>query len=446
MKKNSLRLLFLCLIALVVYQYPRLNIVTGFAAKSVCSCTFEAGRTLASIEQGDNDFSLVRYTRNTIDTLQKTATASIVGLQKRTAVYKEGLGCVLLPSGTNTLQDPLLKPNRIHEFSPLAYPMGDAAQQDTVFPEVAYRQLSKAVENAFDKEGAQEQRTRAVLVLYKDQLIAERYAPGFTSETKFLGWSMTKSITSAVLGILKKQGKVTLSQDHLFPEWESDERADITLGNLLQMNTGLAWEEDYNKVCDVTNMLFVDKDKAQTQLYKPLIGKPGQSWLYSSGVTNLLSGFIRHQFDNTQDYLDFWYQSLIDRIGMHSMTIETDLTGNYLGSSYGWATARDWAKFGLLYLHKGHWYGTQILEESWVDFSRTPTHNSNTYGGHFWLNIDGQAYPNAPHDLFSCNGYQGQYVFIIPSKEMVIVRFGLKEDPEFNVDTFLKEVLAAVEV
>ncbi|CAM4119263.1 Serine hydrolase [Gillisia limnaea] len=130
---------------------------------------------------------------------------------------------------------------------------------------------------------------------------------------------------------------------------------------------------------------------------------------------------------------------------MNSVTIGTDFAGNYVGSSYSWATARDWAKFGLLYLNKGNWNGEQLLNESWVNYSVTPTNTSKgEYGAHFWLNAGGK-YPNVPKDLFSSNGYQGQYVFIIPSKEIVIVRFGLTENPEFDVDTFLKELLNAIQ-
>ncbi|WP_373056495.1 serine hydrolase domain-containing protein [Zunongwangia sp. H14] len=280
--------------------------------------------------------------------------------------------------------------------------------------------------------------------MHKGQLIAEKYANGFSKDSKFLGWSITKSITSAILGILEKQGKISLNQDSLFEEWKNDKRAAITLDNLLQMNSGLEWEEDYTTLSDVNRMLFMEKNMPEVQLKKPLTGKPNESWNYSSGTTNLLSWFIRKQFSSHQEYLDFWYQELIDKIGMNSMTIETDLNGNYIGSSYAWATARDWAKFGLLYLNKGKWKNEQILNESWVDYSAKPTNTSKgEYGAHFWLNAEGK-YPNVPRDMFSCNGFQGQYIFIIPSKEMVIVRFGLTEDPQFNIDTFIKEILAAV--
>ena len=441
--KYLLSLLVLALVYVVYANYPRLDIITGFSAKSVCSCTFEAGRDLKSIEEGDNDIDLVNYASNKINLEEKSVTSTVFGLKKRTAVYKEGIGCVLIPEGGNMTVT--FKPNRKISQSSLPYPYGNSPEKDTLFSNVDGKLLKMAVENAFDCEGyEQTKRTRAVLVLYKDQVIAEKYAPGFSRETKMLGWSMTKSITSAVLGILEKQGKVSLSQNKLFLEWEKDERSKITLNNLLQMNSGLEWVEDYNTISDVTKMLFLEADMTKPQLYKSLKGQPNNSWNYSSGTTNLLSGFIRNQFKTHQEYLDFWYAELIDKIGMNSMVIETDLAGNYVGSSYSWATARDWAKFGLLYLHNGNWNGEQILNESWVKYAATPTNDSNgVYGAHFWLNAGGK-YPNVPKDLFSCNGYQGQHVFIIPSKDLVIVRFGLTENPVFDVDTFLSEVLDAI--
>ncbi|MDT8418126.1 MAG: serine hydrolase [Lutibacter sp.] len=441
--KYSLLIVILAIVYAVYTNYPRLDIITGFSAKSVCSCTFEAGRDLKSIEEGDNDIDMVNYATNKINFEEKSVTSTVFGLKKRKAVYKEGIGCVLIPEGENATI--AFKPNRKISQSELPYPYGNLPQKDTIFSNVDYKMLELAVENAFDCEGYEpKNKTRAVVVLFKGQPIAEKYATGFSSETKLLGWSMTKSITSAVLGVLEKQGKISLTQNTLFPEWEKDDRSKITLNNLLQMNSGLEWVEDYNTISDVTKMLFLEPDMTKPQLYKPLIGQPNNSWNYSSGTTNLLSGFIRNQFKTHQEYLDFWYAELIDKIGMNSMVIETDLVGNYVGSSYSWATARDWAKFGLLYLHKGNWNGEQLLNESWVTYSATPTNGSNgEYGAHFWLNAGGK-YPNVTKDLFSCNGYQGQHVFIIPSKDLVIVRFGLAENPEFDVNIFLSEVIDAI--
>ncbi|SDX59389.1 CubicO group peptidase, beta-lactamase class C family [Lutibacter oricola] len=441
--KYGLFPLIIILIAVVWKQYPRLNIITGFAAKSVCSCTFEANRSLESIEKGDNGFSPINLAKNEINFEDKSVTSSVFGLKKRKAIYKEGLGCVLVPENFNN--NVVFKPNRYVTKVALRYPYGILPQKDTVFSNVDYKALNSAVENAFDKPGDSVNKTRAVLVIHNNQIIAEKYEEGFNKNSKFLGWSMTKSITSAVVGVLEKQGKIDVNESNLFDEWKNDERSKITLNNLLQMNSGLEWEEDYNKISDVTKMLFLEKDMTSVQLQKAFVGKPNETWNYSSGTTNLLSRYIRNQFKTHQEYLDFWYAELIDKIGMRSMVLETDIEGNYVGSSYSWATARDWVKFGLLYLNNGNWNGEQILNEDWVNYTKTPTNTSKgEYGAQFWLNAGG-VYPNTPKDLFSCNGYQGQYVFIIPSKKIVVVRFGLVSNPVFNVDEFLHQICQSIE-
>ncbi len=430
--------------ALAYKNYPKLNIISGFAAKNVCSCTFEAGRELQSILKGDNSFLPVNYAESKINFEERSVTSTFLGLKERKAVYVDGVGSVLLPERSEKSIPSLAKPNRKIAPSSNPFPYGNKAPENSSFSNVDYKKLQENVGKAFDVEGEEVQRTRAVVVLHKDHLIAEQYTAGFSAETKLLGWSMTKSLTNAALGILEKQGKIKLNQNNLFEEWKDDERSRITLNNLLQMNSGLEWEEDYTALSDVNKMLFLEEDMPQVQLKKPLAGEPNNSWNYSSGTTNLLSKFIRQQFDTHQEYLDFWYGELIDKIGMHSMTVETDLAGNYITSSYGWATARDWAKFGLLYLNKGNWKGEQIFNESWAEYTARPTNGSNgEYGAHFWLNAEGK-FPNVPRDLFSCNGFQGQFIFIIPSKDLVVVRFGLTEDPEFDVDTFLKGIVEAV--
>lgn len=433
--------LVVILAGVVIVNYAVLNIITGFAAKSTCSCTFEGGRNLASIEEGDNDIMPVKYATNKINFEEKSVSSTIFGLKKRTAIYKEGVGCILISEDNKPVKN--FEPNRKIVKTNLPFPYGDLQQKDTVFQNINYEDLNKAVATIFDEDGEKYKRTRAVLVIYKNQIIAEKYADGFSKESRLLGWSMTKSIASAAIGVLEKKGALKIDQTNLFPEWENDERSKITLNNVLQMNTGLEWEENYNAISDVTKMLYLDEDMTKSQIKKPLVGEPNNSWYYSSGTTNLLSGIIRNQFQTQQESLDFWYEELIDKIGMHSMVLETDLSGNYIGSSYGWATARDWAKFGLLYLHKGNWNGDQILNESWVEYTAKPTNSSEgRYGAQFWLNAGG-IYPNVPRDLFSCNGYQGQYVFIIPSKDLVVVRFGLAKEPGFIIDDFLKEVLKA---
>ena len=428
----------------IAINYEKLDLISGFSAKSVASAHFIDGRDLQRIEASDNDIPLVKLARNSINSDEKSASSSVFGLKKRTAIYRDGLGSVLIDDSFDA-DKPYLKPKRFHKRTDLPFPYGDAEPTDTLFENDDYKRLEKAINNAFDTGDTVEKRTRSLLVIYKDKIIAERYDTNFNKDSRILGWSMTKSITATYFGILQQQNKFDINKTAPVAEWKNDSRSKITTNHLLQMNSGLEWEEKYDKISDATKMLFRDRDMTKSQISKPLVGKPLMTWNYSSGTSNLLSGILRKQFTSHQEYLDFWYSSLIDRIGMHSMLIEADMDGNFVGSSYGWATTRDWAKFGLLYLHRGNWNGDQVFNESWADYVATPTRTSNgRYGGHFWLNSGGY-FPNAPRDLYSANGFQGQKIMIIPSKDMVIVRMGLTEDAKFDFNSMIHEITESVE-
>lgn len=429
------------IIYLVIAAYPQLDMISGFSAKSVASGHFIDGRSLETIQQGDNDIPKIDWATNKIDGKQRFVTSTVYGLKKRKAIYREGLGATLIDDDFNVTK-PYEVPKRNKINNNLPYPYGNQEPADTLFSNVDYAKLNAAVNNAFDKKGIKNKRTRSVVVLYKGKLIAEKYSDGFTKDSKILGWSMTKSLTATYFGILQKQGKIDIMKPAPIKEWANDDRKNITISDLLHMNSGLEWEEDYTKICDVTKMLFIDKDMTQSQTDKPLIAKPNNRWYYSSGTTNLLSGILRKQFKTHQEYLDFWYSSLFDKIGMNSALVETDMEGNFVGSSYGWATTRDWAKFGQLYLNKGNWNGEQLFDESWAKYVATPTNTSNgRYGGQFWLNAGGY-FPDVPKDMFYCSGYQGQMVAVFPSHDLVIVRMGLSEEFDFN--GFLRDVLKSI--
>lgn len=434
--------LLIGLITVVYMQYPRLNIISGYASKNMASSVFLAHRTEASITKFDNNFDPINKAETNVDSNNKSATANSFGVLQRTAVYREGLGAVLVDDDFD-ISAPYLKPMRNLSPKKLPYPYGKLAQKDTLFLNVDYQKIQQIVNAAFDSDGERSKKTRSVLVIYKNQIIAEKYEVGIDKETPILGWSMTKSITSTMVGILAKQQHFDIYKPAPIAAWANDKRAKITTHNLLQMNSGLEWVEDYNSISDVSKMLFLSRDMTITQRDKELEFTPGTHWNYSSGTTNLLSRIIRNQFKTHQEYLDFWYTELIDKIGMYSMTIETDMAGNYVGSSYGWATTRDWGKFGLLYLHKGNWNGEQLFDPNWEAYVRTPAANSeNEYGGHFWLNAD-KGYKDVPATMYSCNGYQGQRVAIFPSKDLVIVRMGLSSDFDFNA--LLGGVYVAIE-
>lgn len=435
--KKTLVLLLTAVLLIVFFNYPKLNIIAGYAAKNTASSVFLANRTLAFTDSTDNNFSPIDLASNRVDMAQQIATTSAFGLLSRKAIYREGLGAVLSLKKSDETASYLI-PKRSKPDQVTAFPYGNADQKDSVFSNINYEGLNKAVAEMFDPNN----KTRAVVVVYKDHIIAEKYADGFYSNSKILGWSMTKSITSTIFGILQSRGVLNVQDLAPIDAWKNDDRKNISIHNLLQMNSGLEWDENYDEISDATKMLFLERDMTQQQIHKPLVGKPNESWNYSSGTTNLLSGILRQQFNTQQDYLDFWYTELIDKIGMNSMTIETDLAGNYVGSSYAWATPRDWAKFGLLYLHRGNWNGEQLFDASWVDYVKTPTPSSDGwYGAQFWLNA-GNRFPDVPKTMFAANGYQGQNVYIFPENDLVIVRMGLSKNADEN--GFMKEVLASI--
>ncbi len=423
------------------FNYPKLNLISGYASKNMASNVFIANRDASDVNVYDHDMPLIDLADTKVSTTDKSASATVFGLMERKAVYKEGLGAVL----TNKEYDRHafdIVPNRIQKKDTLPFPYGNNGLKDTLLENVDYAKLEAAMTNAFADP---EQKTRTLVVLHKNQLIGEKYIRGFDEKTPILGWSMTKSVLATLYGILEYKGQISVQDTPFAGEFEMEkEKEKITLNNLLRMQSGLSWDENYFKISDVTKMLFLEADMTIAQKNNKVVAAPAEIWNYSSGTSNLLSGILREQFKTHQEYLDFPYAELIDKIGMHSMLLETDLMGNYVGSSYAWATTRDWAKFGLLYLNKGVWNGERLFSEAWVDYITKPTaHSDGKYGAHFWLNAGGR-YKDIPHDVYSANGFQGQRVFIIPSKELVVVRTGLEEQTDEQFNTLLGEILQSI--
>jgi CubicO group peptidase (beta-lactamase class C family) len=433
--KRILLLIAVFLIVVVVFNYPKLNILAGYSAKNTASSAFLGGRTLEFTDTTDNNFSPVNLATDAIDTENKWAISSVFGLLNRKAIYRAGLGAVLTID-TRDESASYLVPKRLKANNSTPFPYGNAPQKDTVFANINYTKLHETVGAIFGRN-----KSRAVVVIYKDQMILEKYADGFDKDSRILGWSMTKSLMSTVFGVLVHQNKIDIQDKAPIVSWQNDARKNITTNNLLQMNSGLEWDENYDEISDATKMLFLERDMTKMQEEKPLQSKINASWNYSSGTSNLLSGILRDQFKTHQEYLDFWYTDFIDKIGMNSMVVETDLAGNYVASSYAWATARDWAKFGLLYLHNGNWNGEELFTKKWVDYVTTPTPTSNgTYGAQFWLNAERQ-FKDVPKNMYFADGYQGQRVYVLPDEELVIVRFGLSG---FEENLFLKGILESI--
>lgn len=429
------------IIVLVYFNYPKLNLISGYASKNMASNAFIADREPVDVLLNDHNMTLINLSDCTVSENDRSTTATVYGLMPRTAVYKDGLGAVLTNDEFSKHNFNIVPKRTILKDS-LPFPFGNNGVRDTILENVDYDKLTVAFTNAFKDP---QQKTRSLLVVHKNEIIGEQYIRGFTKDTPILGWSMTKSVLATLYGILEYQGKIDMNFRPFSKEIQMKNlKSNITIDHLLRMQSGLAWDEDYFKISDVSRMLFLASDMTIAQRENEVIAAPTEIWNYSSGTTNLLSGILREQFNTHQEYLDFPYKELIDKIGMHSMLLETDLVGNYVLSSYGWATTRDWAKFGLLYLNKGNWNGERIFSDSWVNYVSKPTQNSNgTYGAHFWLNAEGK-YPDISKELYSVNGFQGQRIFIIPSKDLVIVRTGLEEQTDEQFNTLLKEIIASI--
>jgi CubicO group peptidase (beta-lactamase class C family) len=434
--KRIVLLLLVAVLITIIYNYSKLNILAGYSAKNTASSVFVAKRTLAFTDTTDNNFSPVSLASDEVNLKTKSATSSVFGLLTRKAIIRKGLGSVLTLNEDDETAA-YVTPRRLQPDSKTPFPYGNGEQNNVIFKKIDYSKLKKSVSSIFTKED----KSRAVVVIYKDQIIAEKYADGFNKDSKFLGWSMTKSILSTVFGVMQHQGKINVLDKAQIATWQDDSRKNITINNLLQMNSGLEWDENYDEISDATKMLFLDRDMTKMQENKPLVGKPNELWNYSSGTTNLLSGILKNYFQTHQEYLDFWYTDFIDKIGMNSMLLEADLSGNYVGSSYSWATARDWGKFGLLYLKNGNWNGEELFTKDWVDYITTPTNTSGgIYGAQFWLNSSG-GFKDVPNNMYYADGYQGQRVYVLPDEEMVIVRFGLKN---FDENKFLKGIIESI--
>ncbi|MBK6565324.1 MAG: serine hydrolase [Saprospiraceae bacterium] len=443
MRKIFIALAGLILIILATFYYylfPRLTIVNGFAAKIACSCKYIEGRDITEIKKNVLYHSLLPYTSLEINEDKFSVRATFFGLKPKTAVYKKGVGCILLKEGDSSSFQFTQNKSRFAEDSIPVFTWKEGITAGT-----RKEQLDQVVMAAFDEDFyLTDKRTSAVLVIHNDTIVAEKYAKPFNVSSPQLGWSMAKSLLNTFIGLMVYNDKIDLSQQNLFSEWKNDERSKISLNDLLQMSSGLEWEEDYTKICDVTTMLYDSEKIAEIPLSKQLVGKPGKIWLYSSGTSNLISCFIRNSFANDEAYFSYLNRKLFDRLGMSSMLQETDATGTFIGSSYVYGLPRDWAKFGLLYLHNGTWMGKQILPDYWVNYTTSPAiHSKNQYGAHFWLNKEHSFYKDAPEDMFYADGYQGQYVFIIPSRDLVVVRMGTG-DKNFDVNSFLKGILENV--
>ncbi|HET6672310.1 MAG TPA: serine hydrolase [Agromyces sp.] len=419
-----------------LWQQPILLTGTGYAAHNSCAVTEVAGREDPATDLPPNP--LVPYLQ--VDGAGDPTTATLPGqLARQEAWYTEGFGCTLAD------ERPELGAASVIESE--GNPFADTP---TPAPDPAIDQaLARAFGDDLPAAEAEALGTRGVVIVKDGELVGERYADGFDATTPQLGWSMSKSVASLLTGVLVEQGVVALDDDHLRPEW-TDERADITVEQLLRMTGGLQWDETYDLGTPITRMLYLEPDMAGYVAGLPLAHDPGTFQQYSSGSTNLLCSVLT---ERTGLGADLPRQELLGPLGLSSAIFEPDAAGTPVCSSYLWATPRDWAAIGQFALRNGEWNGEQLLPEDWMTQSLTVTDVDETddpgYGMGWRVNAmpDGSLrWPELPIDTYHASGHDGQKVIVVPSEDLVVVRLGFTpaadEDP--SVVGLVEDAIAAL--
>jgi CubicO group peptidase (beta-lactamase class C family) len=415
---------------------------SGFSAEILCGAVFVSGRDEAAVRAADLSgpgYELLRFFRQRVERDKKRVIASCYGLASQTAIFRDGLGCTLIDGKTEDelraeTAGVVSPPPAAHPEAP--WPEGERVDLTAPAEGVDASKLNTAVEAAFaEPDPAHPRNTRALVVVHRGRIVAERYAPGFDAAMPLIGWSMTKAALNALTGLRVGDGEIAITDRSLLPEWrkDGDPRRDISLDDLLRMSSGLAFDESYDDpLADVTQMLFVAGDKAKFAAAKPLLHPAGSYWDYSSGTSVIVARILRASFATERDYLRYPRERLFDPLGMRSAVIEPDAAGTFVGSSLLYASARDFARLGLLFLQDGVWNGKPLLPDDWVVYSRGPARTlpDGSYGAHLWLRLPesaGLGVPPMPEDAYYFLGHDEQIVAIVPSRELVIVRLGLTQ-------------------
>jgi CubicO group peptidase (beta-lactamase class C family) len=415
------------LVGYLLISPPELfRVATGYSAKTVCSNVFIAGRDAGEVLRVDVQAPghwLLEFVSVSTDVSDGSATARLLGMfAPNVAIHRSGLGCALVPDGDVAkaravqlaeVPPPVLDP------SDAPWPRGERVEP------TSEAQLASVLADPALAGPAM----RAIVVVKGGAIAAEAYGEGFGPETPLLGWSMTKTVNAALIGRLVLEGKIGLDDAALRPEW-TDALKDIKLRDLLGMESGLSFNEDYGDVSDVNRMLFLETDMAGFTAEQPQVAAPGAQFNYSSGTATLLSRIWMDRIGDEVAALAYPRTALFAPLGMHSAVMEADASGTLVGSSYMYATARDWAKFGLFLEQDGLRNGTALLPPGWVAAMDT----SNGLPGDYsqmqsWLTgpheSEGEGDVGLPADTFWLQGHDGQTIAVIPSLDLVVLRLGL---------------------
>ena len=399
-------------------------------------------------------FSAVDYE---IDRSNKEVTTRFFGfLRPRTAVWREGCGCTLLVNDTaEQLHSRHDVPHRLDESLDTLdalWPAGNLVSRDSLHESINWPVIDSILDDAMQEttdDPAKRNNTLALVVAWKGQIIGERYAKGVNENTSLLGWSVAKSITGSLTGVMVQNHGLDITLPTGLEEWSGDERKEITINDLLRMESGLDFAEDYKPLADATKMLYESADMGVfAAKHPPLVG-PGKQWAYSSGTSNVLADVLYTRIGGTPKALHHLaYDEFFNKLGVTTAVFEHDESDAFVGSSYLFMSARDWLRVCKLYMDDGMWNGERILPPGWVKYALTPApHSTNAcYGAHIWLNAaketSDRKMPGIPSDAFMFRGFQGQWVVGIPSLDIMLVRIGVTNHEEgWSPEEVLVDVL-----
>ena len=396
------------------------QVSTSLTAKLACSSKY---MTHLDDQQIIKDLSSYSPAVNLVNVVyqpqDKAVSADLFGLATASAKYREGIGCSLISAKQESMEGVHLA--KLPAIS-APWPLGEESSNSAPL-------IQQQTEQLLRSDNEKGYNTRALLVVKDGVILGEAYGPNITATTPLLGWSMAKSVTAILLGILEHQGKVNVHSPSLFAQWQNDERANLTLEQLLQMSSGLAFDETYAPGSDATHMLFTADSASDVAIKSPLDKQPSSHFSYSSGTTNLLSRYISSQFNyDPQAVQNFVQSELFEPLGMVHSEFEMDASGVMVGSSYLYASGRDWARLGWLMVNRGEINSKRLLTEEWITRAEQPNSSDNDprYGYQFWLNSGGKQlrWPSLPADAYAMMGNRQQSVMMIPSENLVLIRLG----------------------
>ncbi len=412
-----------------------IRVADGYSAKIVCSNVFLAGRNADEVLQVDVQapgHPILKYVTVSVDDSAGTVKAGLFGfLGTSMARHAAGYGCATVADG-----------DLAASVAPAAPPATAPGAADALWPagERVEDSQNPIIADILDDPAMTGPGMRAVVVVKDGRIVGERYGEGFSASTPLIGWSMTKTVNAALVGTVVGAGRLSVGQKSLLKQWSGDPRSQISLADLLSMSSGLAFNEDYGDVTDVTRMLYLEPDMATFAASMPTEAGPGETFSYSSGTANILARIWQNAVGDAGEAARWPQERLFGPLGMASATLEQDARGTFTGSSYLYATAHDWARFGQFLLQDGTWNGTQILPPGWVAMMREPNPVSDSgFGpeytkGQMWLRGPEGGTPEGddpdegfslPDDTVWALGHDGQSIAIVPSQGLVVVRLGL---------------------